>query len=148
MKMISKMEQLKNLLKMRGLKPTYQRLRIIEYMNRHMDGHPTVDMIYEALSKEIPTLSMTTIYNALNAFVENGLVSTVTITGTEIRYDPTTSPHHHFLCKECGKILDINIECPVGEKKETHGHKIEEVHGYFKGLCKDCLKKANAKAKH
>lgn len=93
-------------------------------------------------------MSMTTIYNALNAFVKKGLVCTVTITGTEIRYDPTISPHHHFLCKECGKILDINIECPVGEKKETHGHKIEEVHGYFKGLCKDCLTKANAKAKH
>ncbi len=150
MKTMSNINRLKNLLKTKGLKPTYQRLKILEYLDKHMDGHPTVEMIYEALSREIPTLSMTTIYNAVNAFLDRGLVSAVTITGTEVRYDFTTSHHHHFLCKKCGRIIDIDIQCPVMERNtnETYGHKIQEVHGYFKGLCKDCLKKANVKAKH
>jgi len=143
MKMISNINKLENLLKTKGLKPTYQRLKVLEYLNKHMDEHPTVEAIYEALSREIPTISMTTIYNTLNAFLEKGLVSAITITGTEVRYDYVTSHHHHFLCKKCDRIIDIDIKCPImeGRKKRTHGHKIEEVHGYFKGLCKNCLKK-------
>jgi len=143
------MERFKNLLKDKGLKPTYQRLKVLEYMDKHMDNHPTVEMIYEALTRELPTLSMTTIYNTLDALVDKGLVSAVTITGTEVRYDYITSSHHHLLCRKCNEIIDIDIKCPMTEKdkKEAHGHKIEEVHGYFKGLCKDCLKKINSKTK-
>lgn len=144
------MQRLKKLLKTKGLKPTYQRLKVLEYMDKHIDGHPTVEMIYEELLRELLTLSMTTIYNTLNVFVEKGLVSAVTITGKEIRYDYQTTGHHHFLCKKCGEIIDIDIECPFieGTVKKTYGHKIEEVHGYFKGLCKNCLKKVNVKTKH
>lgn len=148
MKTISDMQRLNNILTKIDLKPTYQRIKVLEYLNKHMNSHPTVEMIYEALSTNIPAMSMTTIYNTLNAFLEKGLVSAVTITGTEIRYDFNTSPHHHFLCKKCGRIIDIDIKCPIAEKKQTHNHKVEEVHGYFKGLCKDCLKSEKNKPKH
>ena len=94
------MKKLENILTKIDLKPTYQRIKVLEYLNKHMNSHHTVEVIYEALSKNIPTMSMTTIYNTLNAFLEKGLVSAVTITGTEIRYDFNTSSHHHFLCKK------------------------------------------------
>lgn len=150
MKMITNIQKLKNLVKAKGLKPTYQRLKVLEYLDKHMDEHPTVETIYEALSREIPTISMTTIYNTVNAFLEKGLVSAITITGTEVRYDYITAHHHHFLCKKCGRIIDIDIQCPImaRKKKRAFGHKIEEVHGYVKGICKDCLKKVKVKAKH
>lgn len=148
MKTISHMERLKNTLKEKGLKPTYQRLKILKYLDKHENSHPTVEMIYKALARKIPTMSMTTVYNTLSAFLEKGLVAEVTITGTEVRYDFVTTPHHHFFCKKCGNIIDINIKCPIADKKQTHGHKVEEVHGYFKGLCKDCLKSEKNKPKH
>ncbi|MGB3477701.1 MAG: Fur family transcriptional regulator [bacterium] len=148
MKAISNMGKLKNILKEKDLKPTYQRLKVLEYLDKHMNGHPTVEMIYEALAKNIPTMSMTTVYNTLNAFLEKRLVSAVTITGTEIRYDFNTSPHHHFLCKKCGRIIDIDIKCPVVDKKKIYGHRIEEFHRYIKGVCKDCLKNEKNKSKH
>jgi len=141
------MERLEIVLKTKGLKPTYQRLKILEYLNKHMDTHPTVEMIYEALVGKIPTISMTTIYNTLNAFLEKNLVSAVTITGTELRYDITTRSHHHFLCKKCGKIIDVDVKCPIIEKEQVKGHKIDEIHGYFKGTCKDCLNKVHQKTK-
>lgn len=134
------MEKLKNALIGRGIKPTYQRIKILEYLNKKKN-HPTVDMIYAALYKKVPTLSRTTVYNTLDAFSKNGLVSVLTITGSELRYDIYTEPHHHFLCKECGRIIDMNIQCPYLEKAKTGEHKIEEIHGYFKGVCKDCLAK-------
>ncbi len=142
------MERLKSVLKEKGLKPTYQRLKILEYLNKHVDAHPTVEMIYEALVGRIPTISMTTIYNTLNAFLDKHIASAVTITGTELRYDITTKSHHHFLCKKCGKILDVNVKCPVIEKQGVKGHKIDEIHGYFKGVCKNCLSKEKQKTKH
>ena len=138
--MITKTRKNKELLQAEGLKPTYQRLRILEYLEKH-STHPTVEMIYEDLIKEIPTISKTTIYNTLNALLEKGIINAITITGTETRYDHKVFPHHHFLCKRCGKIIDIDIKCPYVEKKEFDGNKIEEIHGYFKGICKECLKK-------
>ena len=149
MKLITNMEKIKNRLKDKGLKPTFQRLKILEYMKNHEKQHPTVEMIYEALAPEIPTISVTTIYNTLNAFLEKGLVSAETITGTEIRYDLLTSPHHHFLCTECGKILDIEIRCPFmdREKESVDGHKINSIHGYFMGICKKCLESKKNKLK-
>lgn len=141
--MITKMERIKNVLNEKGIKPTYQRLKILEYMDKNTKNHPTVEMIYEELLKDIPTISMTTIYNTMNTFLERGLVYGVTITGTGVRYDFNTDPHHHFLCKKCGRIMDINVKCPFVERSKNSvcGHQIKEMHGYFKGICKDCLKK-------
>jgi Fe2+ or Zn2+ uptake regulation protein len=134
------MERLKNLLEDKGLKPTYQRLKVLEYLDRHIDTHPTAEIIYEALSRNMPTISVTTVYNTLNAFLQTGLVSAETITGTEVRYDLVTHPHHHFLCRICGTIIDVDVTCPIVEAKTKviNGHTIEEIHGYFKGVCENC----------
>lgn len=142
--MISNMKRFKEFLQTKGLKPTYQRLRILEYLEKHRT-HPTVEEIYEYLTREIPTISKTTIYNTLNALLEKGIIHAITITGTETRYDFKTSPHRHLLCKRCGRIIDIEIECPYEGQNEIDGHRIEERHGYFKGICKNCLKKKDKK---
>lgn len=135
------MEKIKFLLEEKGIKPTYQRLKVLEYMSKNIMSHPTAEMIYTELIKEIPTISMTTVYNALSAFLEKGLINGVTITGTEVRYDLNVKSHHHFLCKKCNKIIDIDVPCQFAEKQDKiiDGHRIEEIHGYFKGTCKDCL---------
>ena len=134
------MERLKKLLEDKGLKPTYQRLKVLEYLDRHIDSHPTAEMIHEAISRNMPTISVTTVYNTLNAFLQTGLVSAETITGTEVRYDLLTHPHHHFLCRICGTIIDVDVTCPIVEArtKVINGHTIEEIHGYFKGVCEKC----------
>jgi len=131
----------KELLMTNGMKPTYQRLMILDYLREHKTKHLTAEKIYYALSQKMPMLSMTTVYNTLSSFLKAGLVSAITITGTEIRYGFLTAPHHHFLCRICGQIFDIDVNCPVAERKSINGCRIEEVHGYFKGLCKECLKK-------
>jgi Fe2+ or Zn2+ uptake regulation protein len=132
---------MKETLAQKGLKSTYQRILILDYLHANSNKHFTAELIYEKLSKRAPTLSLTTVYNTLSSFVEAGLVSAITITGTEVRYELTTTPHHHLLCKQCGRIIDINIKCPNANRKNIQGYKIDEVHGYFKGICKDCLKK-------
>jgi Fe2+ or Zn2+ uptake regulation protein len=147
--MITNMEKLKTLLETRGLKPTFQRLTVLEYLEKHECHHPTAEMIYENLIAKIPTISITTVYNTLSAFLEKGIITAETITGTGIRYDFAPVPHHHFLCTKCGKIYDVKIKCPLGNdmKNTIDGHHIHEIHGYFKGICRECYNKQNGKQK-
>ena len=138
------MIKLKQLLLEKGIKPTYQRIKILEYLQKNQ-MHPTVEMIFAALYDKVPTLSKTTVYNTLDVFNRKGLLDIITITGSEQRYDFNVESHHHFLCKKCGAIIDIEVSCPYLSKWATGEHKIEEVHGYFKGICKDCLKNEEGK---
>lgn len=129
-------------LKEKNLKVTPQRLEILKYLDKNRT-HPTVDEIYKKLKKNNPSLSKTTVYNSVEVLNENGLIQSVTITGNEVRYDFKQEMHHHFLCKKCGEIIDIDVSCPnLGSMLEC-GHQVDEVHGYFKGTCSKCLKKEN-----
>lgn len=134
------MDNYVQILKKNGLKVTPQRLEILKYLDTHR-SHPTADTIYSDLKKNNPSLSKTTVYNTLQHLDEHGLVYTLTISGSESRFDSVINPHHHFLCKTCGNIIDIDIECPNARKVEAEGgHRIDEVHGYFKGVCASCMK--------
>ena len=132
------MDRLKELLVSKGIRPSYQRLRILQYLASNKD-HPTVLMVHDALSKEIPTLSRTTIYNTLNAFAKKGLILPLRITADKTRYDGTSTLHHHFLCNTCGKIYDTDVSCPHANTT-MNGHRIEEVYGHFRGICSECQK--------
>jgi len=134
------MEMLIKKLTSKNIQPSHQRIKILEILEGSCD-HPNVSTIFDLLCKEMPTISKTTIYNTLNTFVEKGLVSSLTITPEELRYDCITMPHHHLLCKKCGRIIDVEVQCGFAAKQEINGHKIEEVQGYFKGICRDCLEK-------
>ncbi len=130
-------DELKRLLESKGIRPSYQRLKILHYLATTKE-HPSVLMVHEAIKKEIPTLSRTTIYNTLAAFAEKGLVLPLPLSSEEMRYDGTTTNHHHFVCKECGRIYDIEVNCPYGSAKAIQGHQIQEIHGHFRGVCSDC----------
>jgi Fur family ferric uptake transcriptional regulator/Fur family peroxide stress response transcriptional regulator len=114
----------------------------MDYLLKHY-AHPTADEIYLDLLVLIPTLSKTTIYNTLKLFAEQGVTQMLTIDEKNVCFDAGISPHAHFLCKKCGKIYDINIEEQSVEnlKKIVNmdGHKIAEMHYYYKGTCKNCV---------
>jgi len=129
-----------NILKEKNLKITSQRLNVLKYLVENCT-HPTADQIYTDLKKNNPSLSKTTVYNALETLTKYGIIQSITISGTELHYDFNHGMHHHFYCKKCGKIIDVDIACPNIEKMKQFGHKVEEVHGYIRGICKDCLKK-------
>lgn len=135
------MDYLKNyvkLLKEKNLKVTPQRLIVLKYLVEHYT-HPTTDKIYSDLKSNNPSLSKTTVYNALEILEKHGIIQSITISGSELRYDFREDMHHHFFCKKCGKIVDIDIKCPNLERISSYGHKVEEIHGYIKGICSDCL---------
>ena len=121
-----------------GLKVTSPRVRILEFLEGSSD-HPTVDAVHSSVMVEIPSLSKTTVYNTLELFHEEGLVSVLTISPGELRYEFGNELHHHLMCDTCGRIIDIEVGCPYLGSMLDGEHKIKEVHGYFRGTCKHCL---------
>jgi Fe2+ or Zn2+ uptake regulation protein len=125
-------------LKSKGIRPSYQRIKVLEYMNRN-GGHPTVEEIFKALSPMIPSLSKVTIYNTLHTFVETGLVRVVEIDDAQMRYDITLDDHGHFLCAACGTIYNFPVSLDPASIAGLHQFKITQKNVYFKGLCPNCL---------
>lgn len=125
-----------------SIKPSVQRIAIMEYLLEHRT-HPTVDDIYSDLNVSMPTLSRTTIYNTLRLFAEQRAVQMLTIDEKTTCYDAETSPHAHFLCKQCGKVYDLPLQMDKKEVAdvESEGHSVTEIHYYYKGICNKCLKK-------
>lgn len=127
----------------KGVKPSYQRKRIFEYMmNNH--NHPSVNDIYEALINEIPTLSKATVYNTMNLFLEHKLIEVLPIDTNEARYDVFNPKEHgHFKCDACGKIFDVNIKVNVEElSDDLAGFRVDSEVYNFHGVCRECQEKA------
>lgn len=101
--------------------------------------HPTVDRIYLALHDEIPSLSRTTVYNTLSAFIKAGLVRELSIDDHEARYDIMTENHGHFKCESCGAIFNFALDMDSWVPKELNDFKIRDKNTYFKGICASCL---------
>ncbi|MBN1468763.1 MAG: transcriptional repressor [Fusobacteriaceae bacterium] len=137
-------ENIGDYLKKHEIKPSYQRIKVFEYLLNTKE-HPTVDDIYRALVDEIPTLSKTTVYNTLNLFIEKQIAVVIVIEENETRYDVEMNFHGHFKCEKCGKVSDVDIDPEVINFDSLNEFQINEHHLYFKGICKDCLEKEKIK---
>ncbi len=125
-----------------GIKPSVQRLAILEYLMTH-HTHPTIEDVYLGLCEELPTLSKTTVYNTLRMFSEHGVATMITIDEHRVCYDGIVEPHAHFFCKRCEKVYDLHDQPhPTLPQKqmELNGHQVDEVQLYYKGVCKECRK--------
>ena len=129
-----------------GIKPSMQRIAVMDFLLKHMT-HPSADEIYSALMKEMPTLSRTTVYNTLKILVEYGAVNQLTIDDRSSNFDADMHPHAHFLCTECGKVYDVplRVEDLGNEAMIPEGFRMDKSSLYYRGICKDCLKKREAK---
>lgn len=131
-----RIDKIDEYLKSNDVKPSYQRIKILEYLIQNKN-HPTVDMIYQELVNRIPTLSKTTVYNTLKLFVDKKIVALINIEDNETRYDVDTTFHGHFKCKKCNEVYDIKTEMPI--LKDMDDFQIDEYHLYLKGICKKCI---------
>lgn len=120
------------------IKPSVQRIAIMNHLIGNKT-HPTVDMIFNDLYPDMPTLSKTTVYNTLKLLVDYGAVQMLNIDDKNSRYDADITPHVHFRCNKCGCIKDIPLmgKFPFDVDKEKL--KITEIQLYCKGYCEQCL---------
>lgn len=125
-----------------GIRPSVQRVAVMHYLLTHRT-HPTVDDIYTALAPEIPTLSRTTVYNTLHLLYQHGAILVLGIDEGNVRFDGYTYPHAHFMCTECHKVTDVELDENDFVKRNApkNAATIAESHIYYKGICTDCASK-------
>ena len=124
----------------RNIKPSIQRLKILEYL-LGCKAHPTVEQIYNELKTKVHSLSKATIYNTLTLFAEKGLVRVLTLENTENRYDILTHDHGHFVCETCGAITDIEVSMDRLKANQLDACQINQIDVFYRGICKRCLDK-------
>lgn len=130
------------LMREKGLRASHQRIVVLEYLLED-HNHPTVDQVYLELKDKIPSLSRTTIYNTLTAFVEAGLAQAVRIESGDIRFDINLGRHGHFHCKGCGKIFDVPGSFFLDDESQKYLEKFTILDKSFNliGFCGNCNQK-------
>jgi Fur family ferric uptake transcriptional regulator len=103
-------------------------------------GQPLLpqELLLEA-QKNVPSLSLATVYRNLKGLVEDGVVDVVSLPGEATRYESHRHQHHHhFHCSTCQKVFDIDA-CPgdLGHLLPL-GYVLEEHQLTFYGRCAVC----------
>lgn len=123
---------------------TRQRALILKIL-RDTKSHPTADWIYNEVRKEIPDISLGTVYRNLRLLKEMGEIQELQWGSTYSRFDGNPEEHYHFNCEKCGQVLDVDIDVQryLEEKvEEKHGWKVTKHRLEFWGLCHDCQEEA------
>lgn len=97
---------LREKIKEAGLKATPQRLAIYESMRKL--GHASVDMVVEDLKSSFPSLTVATIYNVLESFVNAGLLVRRFSSNNKMYFDVNVYEHAHFYDQEENSYMDFN----------------------------------------
>ncbi len=95
-------------LKACDVRPTPQREIVLKVILEKRD-HPTADEIFARVKASLPTISLATVYNCLEALVQGGLVRQVNLERAPTRYCPNLHEHAHFHDEATGKIHDVDL---------------------------------------
>jgi Fur family peroxide stress response transcriptional regulator len=95
-------------LKACDVRPTPQREIVLKVILEKRD-HPTADEIFARVKASLPTISLATVYNCLEALVSGGLVRQVNLERAPTRYCPNLHEHAHFHDEATGKIHDVDL---------------------------------------
>ena len=95
------------------MRKTKQKEAILRVL-RDMAYHPTADWIYNEVKKEIPNISLGTVYRNLRLLADSGDIMELDICSTLSRFDWRADNHYHFRCENCGRVFDVDE--PVDEK--------------------------------
>jgi Fur family ferric uptake transcriptional regulator len=136
------------LMRQRGFRVTPQRQLILDAICEG-DGHTTLEEIYQRVQAKSPCINRTTIYRNLSFLCELRLVVAADVGGGHLVYEIAgETPHHHLVCRKCGKIDQISHETVKGffDKLEREQRfMVETDHLALFGLCSKCAPKQKAR---
>lgn len=92
-----------------GARYTRQRAAVFAYL-QSTHCHPTAEQVFEAVRHEVPSISLATVYKALEVLVEAGLAVKLRTHEGPARYDGRRDDHCHFRCLTTGQIYDVPVQ--------------------------------------
>lgn len=120
------------------IRNTKQREVILDVVNKS-DYHPNTYQVYLECRRVLPNISLGTVYRNLNNLVDEGLIKRIGTDMEHCRYDHKKKRHSHFVCKKCGKIIDV-FENYFVDIQDIHGNIVNDYDINFVGICLKCQK--------
>ena len=141
------LENLKQVLKNKGMKYTEQRAIILQILFT-LDDHLSAEEVHSVVKQKYPELNIgiATIYRTLNFLEEVELISSISFGKDGKKYESNKKTHHdHLICISCGKIVefyDEEIEQRQEHIAKENGFEITDHNMQIYGLCQDCKSKS------
>ena len=131
--------ELADLFRSNGLKMTPQRLCIFGVLHDNV-GHPSAEAVHAEARRQMPMMSLKTVYQTLNDLAEMGEILQLDLGTGSARYDPNVEgQHHHLVCTRCAKVRDvhaaIDVQVPAAKRQ---GFAVGSAEVIFRGLCAEC----------
>jgi Fur family transcriptional regulator, ferric uptake regulator len=124
-----------------GHRVTPQRMMILDAVCEG-GGHTTLKQVYIRLRHMDDTIDLSSVYRSLKLFVELGLViSAENSRGVTVYEIPKRQPHHHLICRHCGREQEIGQEAMAGMfalVEERYGFQVATDHLVLHSLCAGC----------
>jgi Fe2+ or Zn2+ uptake regulation protein len=132
--------ELSELLREGGLRATSQRIvmhRLLRDRNRHVSAE---ELLSEA-SQRLPGVSLPTVYATLELFEQLGIVRRVNGGGGTLLWDTRVDTHHHMICRNCGRIEDLETPLDLEQARRSaaqSGFEADRAEVVVSGLCRRC----------
>ena len=109
--------------------------RVLLEANRPLGPHD----ILEAAQSKAPGLGIATVYRAIHSMIAEGTLVPVEVPGEAARYEAAGKEHHHhFQCRTCDDIFDIQGCPPDIQKLAPKGFRLESHQVVLYGVCPPC----------
>ena len=92
-----------------GLRMTRQRREVYRLLLKDKD-HPTANEVFRRVQEQMPSISLATVYNCLDALVAHDLVNQVNFDREPSRFCSNLTEHVHFHDDATGVIHDITFK--------------------------------------
>ncbi|CAN5730649.1 Fur family transcriptional regulator [soil metagenome] len=133
-------DELTDRFRSQGLKVTPQRQAIFRILHgSHV--HPTAESVHAEVRRDMPTVSLRTVYQTLNDLTAMGEISQIDVGLGSSRFDPNLAPHHHLVCDGCGRVDDVAVDQPeiVMPAGSSSGFELRRTEIVFRGRCASCV---------
>ena len=132
---------------LRGFRFTRQRRHVYDALMARRD-HPTAVEVFLRAKREMPSISLATVYNCLETLTECGLVRHVNLDRAPSRYCPNLEEHGHFFCDGCGAVFDVPLPKQKTQRWELPSRAVVTHHEVsLRGLCGACARKESKEKK-
>lgn len=143
--MKSLFDMVRNKLKEKGYKLTTQRRVIFDIFVENQGSHLSPEEVYDMVKDKYPEIGLATVYRTLQLLEELDVIYKLNFNDGCNRYELNTNTdhhqHHHLICVECGKVLEVEIDLldKLEDRIEKEGKfKIIDHNVKFFGYCEDC----------
>lgn len=129
-------------LRERGVRVTPQRALIWRVLVES-GSHFTAEEVYERAGRDLPGLELSTVYRALEALENVGLVAGSRLPEGPRVFEAHPDDHSHLVCEECGGIShpDSGTERELLETlgRGSGGFEVRGLHVVARGRCAECV---------